>query len=148
MATYKIGQLDQWVRQTEQRMLAVARESAQWVVSRATQYLSGELVAVQTGFLRASVRASKESMPQIDPAAYPKEGSSYSPNSGEISLVLAGLGIGETAYVGWTAAYAGHIHWGTSSMSPRPFVDLAAMTWPAVVSQVTQELKSRAGAGQ
>lgn len=141
-------QVDEWVKKSEARMLAVARESAQRTFSRATQYLSGELVNVQTGFLRASAMASKSEMPKINPAAHPKEGASYNLNGGQITTVLAGLQMAETAYIGWTAAYAGHIHDGTSKMSPRPFVSLAAMQWSATVNQVVSELKSRAGAGQ
>lgn len=137
------SQIDDWVRRTEQRMTAVFRESTQRVGSIAQQYISGELVNVDTGFLRASVRASLSEMPKIESKG-PAEGASYSDSFGDVVLVIAGAEVGQTIYIGWTANYAPYVHYGTSKMGPRPWVYLAALQWGRVVSQVTEEAKARA----
>jgi hypothetical protein len=138
------AQIDAFVRETEQRMTAVFRESSQRVMSRATEFISGQLVNVDTGFLRASVRVSFSEMPKIDSAAQPKDGQSY-PLSGEVSLMIASAHLGDTIHAGYTAAYAGFVHAVTSKMAGRPWVQLAAMQWPTIVNGVTQELKGRLG---
>jgi hypothetical protein len=142
MATFS-GTIDQWVSATKERTEAVWKESAQRVYGRSIDYLSGELVGVITGFLRASARASTDAMPSIDPGAAPKEGQAYAP-SGGVVLTIAGAALGQTLYIGWTANYAAYVHEGTSKMAPRPFVALSAEQWPAIVNQVSEEAKSRA----
>lgn len=137
------SQIDAWVRKSEARMLAVAKESTQRTVSKAQSR-----IPIDTGFARASVRASLEAMPQIVPGSRGKEGQSYSYNSGEITLVLAGMELGQTAYIGWTASYTPFLELGHSNQAPTGFVGISALEWPATVAAVTQELKARAGAGQ
>lgn len=143
MATFKLGEMDAWVRQTEDRLLAVAREATQRTVSKAQDRIPRD-----TGFARASVRASLDSMPPIIPSARGTEGATYTYNSGEIAVVLAGLQPGVTAYIGWTASYVGFLEAGHSKQAPTGFVGISAIEWPATVAAVTQELKARAGAGQ
>lgn len=138
--------VDSWVKETEQRMEAVFRQSAQEISSIAVQNLSGGVVNVQTGFLRASERASTEAMPQIDPKAYPEPEGNYPFDGGQIALVINGASLGQTIYLGWTAAYSGFIEWGTSKMAPRGFVRLAAAQWQTVVNKVTERAKGRASA--
>lgn len=130
-------QIDEWVRQTEQRMTAVFRESARRTISTALSY-----TPVDTGFLRASVRVSLQSMPPVDPEA---TGPGTAAPGGDYVMAIAGAEIGQTIYAGWTAAYGPFVEFGTSKMAPRAFVGRAAAQWPATVRQVTQELKSRAG---
>lgn len=120
-------------------MEAVFKESAQRTVS-----LAQSQVPVDTGFLRASVRASITSMPAINSAARPADGQSYQPG-GEVVLAIVGAGLGDTIFVGYTAAYAGFVEYGTSRMAPRRFVGYAASQWQATVRQVSQELQARAG---
>lgn len=138
------AQVDAWCNASEQRLTAVFRQSAQDVSSIAQGYLSGGLVKVQTGFLRASVRASKDDMPQINSGAKPAEGQSYSDNFGQIVAVIASAQIGETINVGWTASHAAYVHYGTTKMPPRPWVALSAEQWPTVVAKNIERAKSLA----
>ncbi|MCW2228094.1 HK97 gp10 family phage protein [Bradyrhizobium elkanii] len=138
------AQVDAWCKESEARLTAVFRQSAQDVSSIAQGYLSGDLVKVQTGFLRASVRASKDEMPPINRGAAPKEGQSYSDNFGQIVAVIATAQLGETIYVGWTANYAVFVHYGTTKMPPRPWVSLSAEQWPTVVARNVERAKSLA----
>lgn len=137
------AQIDAWCRKSEARMAAVAREATQRTVSKAQ-----ERIPRDTGFARASVRASLEAMPQIIPESRGKAGQSYNYNSGEITLVLSGMQLGQTAYIGWTASYVPFLELGHSKQAPTGFVGISAMEWPATVSQVVQELKARVGTDQ
>jgi hypothetical protein len=141
--------IDDFVRETEERMNAVFRESAQRTISIAQNYLSGTLVGVQTGFLRASVRVSLSAMPPINEAAYPPKDArpgSFRYDGMEVSVALASSKVGDHIYIGWTAAYAEHVHDGTSKMRGRPFSLLAAQQWETTVRAVVAELKGRVGA--
>ena len=141
------AQVDSWVRESEQRMLAVFRESTQRTIS-----LAQEAVPVDTGFLRASIQASLSAMPTI---AEEKSGGSAKKNAKALAkfdntvvLTIAGAKLGQTIYVGYTASYAIYVEYGTSKMSPRPYVGLAAAQWSRTVSQVVDELKTRVAAGR
>lgn len=131
------SQIDEWVKETQERMLAVFRESTQRTVSNAQQ-----MVPIDTGFLRASVRASLNGMPPIDREAKPTA-PAYGYDDTGVVMTIANAELGDTIYVGWTAAYAAHVEYGTSKMVGRGFVAIAALAWPNTVYQVSQELKAR-----
>lgn len=134
--------VDSWVKQTNERMTAIFKSSTQEVSARVTGYLSGQLVNVQTGFLRASQRASTESMPPIDPSAEPKPGAHYAVDFGQISLVIAGAELGDTIFLGLTAKYGPYLEYGTSKIAPRGFVRLAAAQWQEIVRVQTVRAKN------
>lgn len=136
--------VDAWCRKTNARMTAVFRESTQRTVS-----LAQARIPVDTGFARASARASLQAMPPINPnASKPKIGSgAVSYNSAEISLTIAGAELGQTIFVGWTANYAGELERGHSKKAPSGFVRLAALEWQRTVSQVVSEAKARVNQG-
>jgi hypothetical protein len=136
------AQIDAWVRQTEARTLAVLRESTQRVVSQAQSR-----IPIDTGFARASVRASLSAMPPINPNARGQKGASYGYSGGEVATVIAQAKLGDTIYIGWTAAYVGFLENGHSKKAPSGFVGISAMEWPRIVREVTAEAKSRVGVG-
>lgn len=133
-------QVDAWTKKTEQRMLAVFRESTKRVISLAQQ-----TVPVDTGFCRASLQVSLESMPQVIPGSRPESGHSYSYNEGAIITTIANAQLSQTVYAGWTASYAIYLEYGHSQQAPSGFVRISAMQWPQIVSQVISEAKGRAG---
>lgn len=135
------SQVEDWVRRTDQRLLTVFHESTQEVVSRAANN-----VPIDLGFARASIRASLQSMPQIDRSKTNKgqQAIDWSAALAEIILVIAGSKIGQTVYVGWTAAYVIPLEFGHSKQAPSGFVRLAAAQWPAIVDTVTQQAKATA----
>lgn len=135
------AQVDDWVKATDLRMLAVFRESAQRVAS-----IAANGVPVDTGFARASVRASLEEMPQIVTGSKGEEGQTYPADFGQITTVIANAQLGQTVYVGWTASYVLALEYGHSKQAPAGFVRLAAAQWQTVVSEVTQEAKARVAA--
>lgn len=154
------GQIDEWVKQTQKRMTAVFRESAQRTLSQAQSY-----VPVDTGYLRASLRVSLQSMPQIEKSTKLKSalteagaafaraagatpnrsrGAGFFQHSGDYVLTIATANIGDTIYAGYTASYAAFVEYGTSRTAPQAYVGRAAAQWNATVARVTQELKGRA----
>lgn len=144
MATSNVNfsaQIDAWVRKTETRKLAVLRESTQRVVAQAQSR-----IPVDTGFARASIRASLSEMPPIVKDSHGEEGQTYGYDSGEVSTVIAGAQLGDTIYIGWTAAYVGALENGHSKQAPSGFVAVSALEWPRIVNEVTAEAKNRSGA--
>lgn len=134
------AEVDEWCRATQRRLNAVFRESTQRVVSEAQSR-----IPVDTGFARASIRASLSAMPKIDPAFRGQKGQSYGDATGEVITVIAGAEVGHTIYVGWTAAYVGALEYGHSQQAPEGFVRIAAVQWPRIVAEVAAEAHSRAG---
>jgi hypothetical protein len=126
--------IDAWVHQVEGAMEAVFRESAQELVEQLN-----DLAPVDTGFLRASLRASNQAMPMIS------EAGSATPPGGQIELVIAGTELGEVLYLGYTASYAPMVHYGTSKMQGRPWVDMVAQRWSQIVSAKSAEIKAALG---
>lgn len=141
------AQVGEWVKKTEDRLLAVFRESSQRVIS-----LAANGVPIDTGFARASIQASLTEMPAIDPSARPmrqrregeERGSLYTFEFGQVSLTINGAQIGDTIYAGWTAAYVIYLEFGSSMQAPLGFVRIAAAQWPQIVDEVAREAQSRA----
>jgi hypothetical protein len=135
------AEVSAWVRQTEARMTAVFRESSQRLAS-----LAQSRIPVDTGFARASIRASLQAMPQIDPNSRGVEGQSYGGNAtGQVTATIASATAGEHIYIGWTASYVGFLENGHSKQAPTGFVRISAMEWPRIVREVCAQARGRAG---
>jgi hypothetical protein len=132
--------IDGWVSKVEGRATTIFREASQRVIETATMG-----IPVDTGFARASGRASLESMPPIDPSATNKDRAITAFDFGSITAVISAAELGQTIYWGVTAAYALPLEYGHSKQAPAGFVRLAAEQWPTIVADVTAEAKSRAG---
>lgn len=148
MATSFSAQIEAWVHKVEGAVEAVFKESVQELVEQADQILTQLVYEAppspnynRTGFLRSSVRVSTASMP----LANRPQGTPDSGYMAEIEVAIAGAEIGETLYVGWTANYAGYVHYGANGTVPKPWVDMVAQRWQAIVAAKTAELRSRLG---
>lgn len=128
-----------WAKESEDRLERIFKASSQELGS-----VANNGVPIDTGFARASFRASTSEMPAIDPNATNKSGAPVS-GSGEISTVIASATLGQTIYMGWVAAYIEYLEFGHSKQAPQGFARLAAAQWPSIVSGVVAEAKSRAG---
>lgn len=138
------AQVSQWAAKSENRVRAVFRESAQRVVSdMQTPRGEGGRMRVDTGFLRASLQASLSGMPQTDANSKPTKGATYSWQETDVSLVILGADLGDTIYVGYTAAYAAAREYGARGQAPDAFVRTAAAKWPQHVQAVIQEARAR-----
>lgn len=140
-------------------MTEVFRESTRRVLSYSQSY-----VPVDTGYLRASLRVSLQSMPQLESddsikADLTEAGAAFAGSRGQVpdrsrragffqpdehyALTIRQARLGDTVYARYTASYALFVEYGTSRMPGRGFVARAAMQWPAIVQQVTSEMKGR-----
>lgn len=138
--------VDEWCKKAEGRMTAVFKESTQRVFS-----LAANAVPIDTGYARASVRASLSSMPPINPRSRPERsrkadearGSLYKFDPQGVVLTINGAQLGQTIYIGWTAAYVLYLEYGSSMQAPLGFVRVAAAQWQPIVNQVVKEAKLR-----
>lgn len=124
-----------WVTKVEGALEAVFKESCQELVSQLNT-----LVPVDTGALRASLRASTTAMPQIMAS-----GGTPPPDMGDIVLVIAGADLGSVLYLGYTMNYAPYVHYGSNGRPGRPWVDMVAQRWPVIVAEVAARVKTRLG---
>lgn len=124
-----------WTRKVEGALDVVFRESCDELVSQLNA-----LVPVDTGFLRASLVASTTAMPMIRATDGTVPG-----DFGDIVLVIAGLEAGETLFLGYTASYSAHVHYGANGRPGRPWVDMVAQRWASIVAAKAAEVKSRLG---
>lgn len=139
-----------WAAKVDGALEAVFRESAQELVSQMQELLT-DLVYKQpeaksgykrTGFLRASLVASKTAMPGLVRA---NPGGSFPADVGEVLLVINDAEIGETIYLGYTARYGAFVHFGSNGQPPRPWVDMIAQRWISIVEAKAAEIKARLG---
>lgn len=137
MATSFSATVGQWANKIDGALETVFKESAQELVSQLN-----ELVPVDTGFLRASLMASTSAMPQLTRA---NPGMAVPDDLGEIMLVIAGADLGDTLYLGYTANYSAHVHYGAQGRAPRPWVTMVAQRWVAIVEVKATEVKNRLG---
>lgn len=129
-----------WVKETPQRLRGVFRESTQRVASNAANG-----VPIDTGFARASVRASLDAMPFADKDK-PKDVQAVPFDFSDVVLTIAKAELEDTIFIGWTANYAIFLEYGHSAQAPSGFVRIAAEQWPQIVSEVSAELKQRSSA--
>jgi hypothetical protein len=130
-----------WAEKVEGAAEVIFKESAQELTEQLTDEIT-RLGAVDTGFLRASLRASTTSMPVL---SLNNPGGSFTPELGQIELVIAGAELGDTIYLGYTANYGGYVHYGANGRAGRPWVDMVAQRWSQIVATKSAEVKSRLG---
>lgn len=141
MAGDFVATVDEWcLEKGKGRLEAIFKQATQKTVS-----ITQSRIPVDTGFARASIRASLQSMPPIDQSKTKPTGGSFSYDSGDITLTIAQAEIGMTIFVGYTAAYAGILEAGSSKQAPSGFVRLAALQWQQTVNEVVAEAKARVG---
>lgn len=137
MALDFASQIDAWTKQTEARMLAVYKGSVQEFISRAQSR-----IPVDTGFARASIRVSFESMPQIDAAARGDPNKNYLYDVAGIILTINSAQPGQTIYIGWTANYIPYLEWGHSDQAPNGFIGVTELEWPQIVAGEIEKAKA------
>ena len=131
--------ISDWVRKTENRMLAVFQLSCSYAVEEAQLPIGlGGRMRIDTGFLRASGTGSKVEMPKINVNAQPGT-FTYAYQESEVELVLTTLKLGDTFYFGWTASYAAAREYGASGQEPDAFLRGAVGRWQEFVNRATQE---------
>ncbi len=136
-----------WVNRVDNALLAVFRESAEELVRQLDKQLV-DMVYDQpssenyrrTGFLRASLMASKDAMPTL---SRENPGHPVPPDLQPVILVINSADLGDTIYLGYTANYAAYVHYGAKGAAPRPWVTLIAQRWEEIVAAKAKEVKQR-----
>ena len=147
MARSFAATVGQWAVKVDGALEVVFKESAQELVSQMDKLLS-DMVYDQpssenyrrTGFLRASLMASREAMPRL---YRDNPGASVPPDLQPVILVINSADIGDTIYLGYTANYAAYVHYGAKGATPRPWVTLIAQRWEEIVAAKAKEVKQR-----
>jgi hypothetical protein len=121
----------------ESALDVVFKESVQELVTQLNA-----LVPRDTGFLAASLQASTVAVPHLN---RPNPGGAHAADVGEIVLVIAGAEAGDTIYLGYTANYGAHVHYGANGRRGRPWVTMVAQRWESIVAAKSAEVRSRLG---
>lgn len=139
MASKFGDQVRAFAEKAKQLQVVILRQSAQELMEQAnTPEGQGGRMPVDTSFLRNSQAASTSGMPGSD--------------AGVPALVLVKLEVGETVWMGWTAAYAMRIEHGfhgpdalgrVYAQPGKGFARAAAQNWPFIVQRVAAEVKDK-----
>jgi len=136
VATFE-AQVGEWARKVEGAFDLLFREAAQELVSELNS-----LVPIDIGFLKNSLRASQTEMPLLSREG---DGTAGIDPSAEIVLVIAGAEAGDVIYLGYTANYAAHVHYGANGRPGRPWVSMVAQRWEQIVATKAAEVRARLG---
>lgn len=137
--------VEQWVKDTEQALTAVTRQSIQDVINEAqTPNFKGGRLSFDTGFLRASGQSSLTGMPSgpargelTAPNSYPSE--EIYATTAQILVDLARMEVGATFYFGWTAEYA------LVREAYDGFLDGALQNWQHYITENARKAKKEFG---
>lgn len=140
-------QIDDWVAETEARMLAVFRASSQRVAKEmTTTRLEGGRLPILTGNLRRSFLASTTSLPAT------ASGDKLFESAQNYGLVIASVQLGGKVYMGFQANYARRQNYGFTGVDSRGrsynvpgnfFIEYVASLWPQIVAEVAAQIQSR-----
>ena len=137
MTTFE-AQVAEWALKVEGAVDVIFKEACQELVSELNS-----LVPVDTGFLRSSLMASTTTMPVLN-RDNPGQGS-FNLDAGTIELVIAGAEAGDIIYLGYTANYGAHVHFGANGRPGRPWVTMVAQRWPGIIASVAARVRARLG---
>lgn len=149
MANTFSAQVGAWCEKVPEALEAVFKESCQELVRQLDEQLVTMVYDTpetpnyrRTGFLRASLVASTEAMPQL---IRDNPGVNVNADYGDVLLVIAGVELGQTVFLGMTAKYSAFVHFGANGRPPRPWMTLVAQRWPEIVKAKSAEVKQRFG---
>ena len=126
------GQVDEWVKQSKARMIAVFRTAVQYTVDQAL-----DRTPVDTGFLKSSMKASTGGF-----APLVGKGTATLSVAQPYELVIAGADLGDTIYANYTANYAQFVEHGARGRAGRHMIKLAAQNWQQNVNRAVAAAKS------
>lgn len=126
------AQVDDWVRQSNERMEAVFKTAVQ---STANEVLNR--TPVVTGTLKSSFQGSLTSFAPLTTKA---AGKLVDPIP--VQLVIAGAEIGDTIYMNYSMNYAVYVEHGARGRAGRGMVKLAAQNWQENVNKAVRAAKA------
>lgn len=115
---------------------AIVKKSAEKLAEEAnTSRFKGGNTPVDTSFLINSLHASIGTVPSgesVKPSGYTVQDW----NSSQVTVVINGMELGDTLYLGWTAEYAPFME------NRYGFARLATQNWQNIVSETTLEARA------
>ena len=139
--------VDQWVKETEQRMTAVWRQSIDDLADHMnTTRDNGGRLPKLTGNLMRSLLASTSAMPSTG-------GPDAKYSGQDVGLVTAGLRLDQTVWLGYQAIYARRLNYGfvgqdslgrNYNQAGAHFVEGAIAEWPSIVASAVAKIKAGA----
>lgn len=149
----------EWVATVKEAQEAIFRESAQEFVAQLNSQITAMIYDqpqpdgyARTGFLRASLVASTEALPNLlDDNGSPVAADAH---MGAIVLVINGWEPGQSVFLGYTAQYGARLHFGytgpdsmgrTFNQPPRPWVTMVTQRWAEIVAAKEAIVKQRFG---
>lgn len=129
--------VEDWVKETEARMLTVAQTAIQDLTINAnTPVREGGRMRIDTGFLWHSGLASLNGMPS-GPSEKPANAqpNSFAWDGEAVTAVILNLKLGDTFYFGWTANYAQYRELYDG------FMEASLQNWPRYVAFATDTAK-------
>ena len=141
-------EIEAWVKETEVRMMAVVKASAQAAANemRKTKREGGKL-PIRTGNLRRSLMGSTSG-----PIMMGEPGQQYSDGGGDISLTIATATPDQTIYLGFQANYARRMEYGfvgadslgrVYNQAGHGFVAAVVQRWPQIVNEQAVIIRNR-----
>lgn len=141
-----------WVHDVQGLAEDIFKESVEELVNTASETIpQGGNLPIDTGALRASVLLSTTAMPMVRES---EDGASTTLNPSQIETVLEGVVLGDTVFVGWTAAYAYRIEFGFTGVDslgryyesrPYGYVRRAAQDWQEIVNRSARRASAKIG---
>lgn len=144
------AQVGAWANSVKGAGMVILQEAAQDLVEEMDRLLVQMVYEAppaksgykRTGFLRASLVASKTAMPTL---SRPNPGHPVQADYGDVVLMISSLEPGQTLYLGVTANYGAFVHYGAQGTPPKPWVTMAAQKWPEIVDRAAERVKARLG---
>lgn len=131
--------VEEWVRRAKDAEELIFKESCQELVSQLW-----DLTPKDTRFLASSLLASTQAMPALS-VKNPDPKGKFTLDVGQIELVIMGAELGDTIYLGYTANYGAHVHYGANGRPGRPWVSMVAQRWQSIVDAKAAQIKTRLG---
>ena len=139
--------IDQWTKETEQRMTAVWRQSIDDLADTMNKNrANGGRLPILTGNLQRSLLASTSAMPVTG-------GPNAKYTGQDVGLTTAGLRLDQTIWLGYQAIYARRMNYGfvgedslgrNYNQAGAHFVEGAIADWPNIVRMAVSKIKAGA----
>jgi hypothetical protein len=144
------AQVADWVRRVDGALQAVFQEAAQELAQEMDLLLEQTVYQrppaasgyKRTGFLRASLVASRTAMPLL---TRDNPGIPVPADLGDVLMVIEGAEISETIFLGYTASYSAFVHYSANGQPGAPWVSMAAQRWPQIVERATTRVRTALG---
>lgn len=144
MVKFKLAQMSEWAKQTQERMDAIVAASTERLLEDAQLPVAkGGNMPVDTGTLRGSLRSSLN-------------GGTFLSGAESYLLIAGDMGAGDFARFSWNVEYAARVNWGfvgadalgrVYNQPGRLFMEKALAKWQRIVAEECRNAEQAARMG-